>query len=212
MTTIYSILDNEGDDYVARFESMIDRHIEGEPPIVLLTQGAAADVDGITYLPIDGPPGDWAKINLFNPELRGDERVVYMDLDTVLIGDLGPLLRWSGPFATLRNPISQKRPDWPAYDTSVMAIGPGFGKAIYTAYATDPVYWMSLCAGGFDDFLQRQFWKAPFLQDELPDGYFIDRRQFSAKPAEGASVLVFGGLSKPHNTPYQWIKDAWLES
>ncbi|EOD12113.1 hypothetical protein EMIHUDRAFT_213885 [Emiliania huxleyi CCMP1516] len=45
--------------------------------------------------------GSWLKACLFAPCCGLEGRTLYLDLDTVLVGDLRPLLRYSGPFATL---------------------------------------------------------------------------------------------------------------
>ncbi len=55
--------------------------------VVCLTDVKVAGVDTIPLT--FGWPGWWAKMELFDPKLRGD--LLYMDLDTVVVGDLADI-------------------------------------------------------------------------------------------------------------------------
>lgn len=46
-------------------------------------------------------PGFWAKMEMFRPGLFTDQRVLYLDLDTVVVGDLSDILVWNQRVAVL---------------------------------------------------------------------------------------------------------------
>lgn len=95
-------------DYVTRLHSMVARYLDREFRFVCLTDrgGTLAELASIfqsvdrgptfsiAIEPFAGIPGWWSKLQLFNPRLFDvlGERVLYLDLDTLPIGDLAPLV------------------------------------------------------------------------------------------------------------------------
>ena len=122
--TIACVLKSGGDfsaEHVARLHSMCNRHIPGRWEFVCLSDqvgppGSWFRTGGITYKQLElDLPGWWSKLELFRPELF-DGRVLYFDLDTVIVRDSAALGMWSGDFALLRDLWSPER-----WNTGVMA-------------------------------------------------------------------------------------------
>lgn len=60
------------------------------------------DVPGVETLPlVTGWPGWWAKVEVFNPALALGDRVLYLDLDVFVTGDLTPIAQFPAPFALM---------------------------------------------------------------------------------------------------------------
>ena len=75
-------------------------------------------------------PGWWAKLDLFKPRrFRG--RVLYLDLDVTITGNLDDLANYPGEFVICR--------DWSrfGYNSSVMAWDAGCADHLYTDFTTD---------------------------------------------------------------------------
>jgi hypothetical protein len=142
-------------------------------------------------------PGWWAKTELFRPR---KERVLYFDLDTVILGSLDPLFEYDGPFAIIK--------DWWAssHNSSVMSIAPGFGQRIWRDWS--PVI--------VSQFYGDQNWitavapAADYWQDVAPGligSYKADNLQDSPKDYK---VICFHGEPKPHQIEKGWVHEAWV--
>src|SRR6185369_485032 len=74
-------------------------------------------------------PGWWGKINLFPPK----ERIVFLDLDTIIVDNCDFLFQYNGPFCILRDFYRKD-----GYGSAVMSIAPGFGAEISRTFLADP--------------------------------------------------------------------------
>lgn len=89
-------------EYVTRLRSMARRVL---PPhrFVCLTDNVAILPGDIEVILIPTPPshlkGWWAKVRLFDPGLPLSGRLLYLDLDVLLVGDLMPVVNFPGRLA-----------------------------------------------------------------------------------------------------------------
>ena len=206
MTTIYCVRVGlkYGPHYVERLRNMVRRYTDA--PIVCLTDQPDS-IEGVEMVQVTGT-GWWAKMHLFNPAIRG--KGVYFDLDTVLCGDIAPLLDYDGPFAICANFTKAVTKSYPCrYGSCVMAFPEGFGQDIFDAFMADHDEIVAHCPKGDQQAIERLYPDAVYLQDVMPPGFFVGYRHFGKQPPAGASVLIFAGNKKPHNTPYRWIKELW---
>lgn len=90
-------------EYVTRLHAMARRWIARPFEFVCLTDHAEQLPAGITPVPVPAPgphvKGWWAKLELFNPANQFTGRVLYLDLDTLLVADLEPIIRFPASFA-----------------------------------------------------------------------------------------------------------------
>jgi len=150
-------------------------------------------------------PGWWSKLALHKDWLFpvGD-RVIFLDLDTVITGRLDELAAYDGPFATLKDFY---RPE--GLQSAVMAWAAGETVDIWRSYQAagcpqdDP--------GGDQAWIERcRLKSAVRLQDEFPNlfvSYKADNLHRSP-PAE-ASVVVFHGKPRPHEISTGWVPEVW---
>lgn len=89
-------------EYVERLASMARRHISREFEFVCLTDKPKQLPKDVRAVKIDTPQlgmkGWWAKIELFRPGRFGG-RVLYLDLDTLIVAPLDPIIDYPAEFA-----------------------------------------------------------------------------------------------------------------
>ncbi|MDH5244812.1 MAG: hypothetical protein OEW98_00050 [Betaproteobacteria bacterium] len=98
-------------EYVARLAAGARKAL-GPVRVVCLTDQPAKlpeDVEPFTICPMPGVPGWWAKVHLFNRHNGLTGRVLYLDLDTLIVGDLHSVSEWPAQFATIRDTTSTFR-------------------------------------------------------------------------------------------------------
>jgi len=195
-----------GPDYPNILFDMVRRNLpEGyEGKFVCFTDDPAGLDEGIEVRPLPASlPGWWSKLALFRPGLFpiGD-RVVFLDLDTVITGRLDALCDYRGPFAILRDAY---RPE--GLQSAVMAWPAGDGADIWSSYeaagcpTTDP--------GGDQVWVERIRPNATRLQDALP-GFFVSYKQLLGLPVK-ESVVFFHGKPRPHEVTEGWVPKVWCK-
>lgn len=93
-----------GVEYVARLRAMVAKHLTQPHRFVCLTDRPAAVPDGVEAVRIASPhplPGWWAKIELFSPARQWGSRVLYLDLDTLVVRGLDELVASPAPFTLI---------------------------------------------------------------------------------------------------------------
>lgn len=99
-------------DYVVRLRSMARRAL---PPhrFVCLTDHPERLPADLETRPARVPPGCkgwWAKVQLFDPTLTVAGRLLYLDLDTLVVDDLTPLVEYPAEFALAPDGAPNFRP------------------------------------------------------------------------------------------------------
>lgn len=199
--------------YVERLRNMARRYAGREVRVICLTDRPQETPEGVEAVDVAACrlPAWWSKMLLLDPAIRGDGRCIYFDLDTVICGDLSPLLDLEidfgicANFARLAGAVH-----WPCrYGSCVMSFGHGWGFEQFSKFWPIRNEIMAECGRYGDQMAYEQIVPdAPILQDLLPDGFFLNKRDFANGP-EGASVLIFGGAHRPHNSPHQWVRSLW---
>ena len=92
--------------WVERLYKGVKRHATGDYEFVCLTDDMEVPhVEGIEYIPLQHPDwpgrGWWSKLEIFRPATFR-KPLVYLDLDTLVVGDVSRLLS-DGPFKAPRN-------------------------------------------------------------------------------------------------------------
>jgi hypothetical protein len=204
--TVYGI------DYVQKLRNMVARHLKRQHALVCLTDQPER-CDGVVFLDVSAVqlPGWWAKMILFASEWRGLAKVVYIDLDTVIINDLLPLTKVPGEFAICENftKLSGNITYPCKYNSSVMVIGGGQATFVWSKFVQRSALLMSKHARyGDQAAIEEIYPTAPFLQKLLPTGFMCNYRNLTNVPPKSAMVN-FGGSHKPHNCPIPWVQREW---
>ena len=179
-----------------------------------------ADVAGVDTLPLTGNwPGWWSKLEIFNPELPtiGDQDLLFLDLDTVIVGDISPLLEVQ-KFTALTDFYREKMPCAPMA-SAVMYIPEAIKKRVWTAWLDDPKENMRQCNSpekhGDQGFIGSVI-SADRWQDIMP-GSIISYKKDIVR--QGKIPLAVGNGLVPHDTrivcfhgkPRPWeCNEAWI--
>src|SRR5690349_7619081 len=90
--------------YVARLAAMVRTHMDRAYRFVCLTdrpKHVPKGVEAIRVPPVGSIPAWWWKLRVFDASLGLTGRVLYIDLDSIVVGTLGPILDFPAPLAFL---------------------------------------------------------------------------------------------------------------
>lgn len=92
-------------EYVTRLAAMVKRWMDRPYRFIVLTDRPGlfkgSGIETIKVEPFKGIYAWWNKMQLFNPASGLSGRVLYLDLDTLIVGPLAPILDFPTPFALL---------------------------------------------------------------------------------------------------------------
>jgi hypothetical protein len=200
-------------DWVHRLANGVRRHTKSMPyRFVCLTD---MEVPGIETIPlIHGWPGWWSKIELFRPELFGNRSVLYLDLDTVVVGDLEQIAIAGQGMTMMHEP---RRPRY--FNSSVMQWWRTEMCMLYREFVKTPEKYMHRFRSHprigdqafISDYLVKQLYLPCAFRDSVgPDAvlsYKHDRCELGPRPT--TAVVSFHGKPKPCDFKTGWVADAW---
>lgn len=199
-----------GPEYVNILADMCRRNLpEGFPgKFVCFTddpQGIDTDIES---RPIpERLKGWWPKLWLFKDGHFDDgDKILYLDLDTIVVGALDHAARYSGPFAILRDFM---RPD--GLQSSVMAWEANTLGYIWSEWESDG---FPKPKGGDQEWIERMV-RAHSQPHDIWQGLlpkqFASYKVHCAEglPPKGSKIIVFHGKPKPHECEEKWVKDVW---
>lgn len=161
-------------------------------------------IEGVETIPLEHDwPGWWSKIELFKHDLG---RVMYTDLDTVIVGPLAEMLEYPHDFTALQ--ALNNRPA--KYLNSGLMAWHGKRPDLFDAFAKDPDYWIKTCVTG-DNWGDQGFighhlprWQA--WQELFPGAVGSYKNTWNRqKPPADAKVVCFHGEPKPFNVNHDWV-------
>lgn len=197
-------------EYVVRLRSMVRRHLAREHRFVCLTDRPQFMPEGIEGVVIPSPKplkGWWSKIHLFSPAVGLTGRVLYLDLDTLVVSSLDPILDYPAPFA-LAPDAGTFRPKGELqvvkrFNSSVMAWDAGVNHRLFEAWtpAVAERLW------GDQDWIGEQLPEAA----AMPIWWFPRLSELDGKPPSEAAKVVLA--KKPKNDVaadlYPWFGQIW---
>ena len=151
-------------------------------------------------------PGDltgwWNKLHLFKEGVFAPEaRLLYFDLDTLILGPLEALINYQGDFAILRDFY---RPA--GYGSGVMAWRGAAGYSIWSSFeaAGKPVL-----PGGDQVWIETAYKGVDLLQEWLPGVFASYKTECHPLPPAGTSIVCFHGEPKQDNCDAPWVRNIW---
>ena len=154
--------------------------------------------------------GWWSKIELFRPNLVVADRIVYFDLDTVIVGNIDDLLLQTSNFMVLRpfNPQRAKRVKY--FGSGILGwknngsfdfLFKNFNYKHHTMRFRGDQDYLSwrLCYSG---------WKFTRWQDLVSGIYSYKQHVLPRGLEDDARVVCFHGEPRPSKVPAPWIKKA----
>ena len=199
-------------NYVNNLNRAILRNTTLKIKIVCLTDNSAGFDSNIKSIPlVDNFPKWWSKIELFRPDLFPDQKVFFMDLDTVIIGNVDSILSFNYDFCALSDFYK------------IVTLGSGL-MAWHSSEKTNKIY---------NDFIKNsitisknylegdQQWieekkplRTKYFQDLFPNQIISFKKHCllqngSINIPSQAKIICFHGLPKPHTILDPAIKDHW---
>jgi hypothetical protein len=231
-----------GVEYVGKLRAMAARHLDREFNFVCLTdrpREAAAALDYFAGLGrmvsadilVIAPPaplaGWWAKLELFNQAHWSSfgERVLYLDLDVLVVGDLAPIADYASAFA-LVPPGGNFKPRGfrtvRRFNSSVMSFTPGADLARLYSYAGAAVReGVGETAGRLAPLWGDQDWIGEQMPgaDTMPADWFPRLSEMGALPASAMRLnskfpqarVILCKKPKPHVAAgvYPAVAEIW---
>ena len=199
--------EGRGAEYVAKLFASVEKRLPAGTPVrfVCFTDDPGSLPDYVEARPVEpGLKGWWAKLAMFREgAFDPGTRVLYFDLDTLVVGSLADLVKYRGRFTILRDVY---RPHgmqssvmaweagtcdhiWSTWDAAGRPMIPGGDQSWIEVTMPQVDFWQELFPGRF----------VSFKKDCLPIGRFVP----------DASVIVFHGRPRPHECEEAWVRDAW---
>jgi hypothetical protein len=196
-------------EYVTRLHAMCQRWIKRPFAFVCLTDTPKLVPSGVTAIEIPNPnplKGWWSKIELFKPG-RFTGRVLYLDLDTLIVGPITDVIDYPAVFALAPHAGTfngkgglqvVKR-----FNSSVMVWDAGTQDALYTAWtpAIASVLW------GDQDYIGRVVSDAR----AMPREWFPRLSELDGHAPDPSARVVL--VKKPKNEDaakqFAWFREAW---
>lgn len=171
-------------------------------------------IPGVEVLPLEEDwPGWWSKMELFRLDLGP---VLYLDLDTVIVGPLNEIMRYPHRFTTFCQYPQRiaSRPDLVPHSrilcSGVMA-WEGPRPDLYKPFQSNPAHWMRVCTSmpycwGDQGFLSLFLDSFDTWEELFPGAVGSYKWDLSrgALPSE-ARLITFEGSPKPWEAQENWI-------
>ena len=190
-------------EYVNNLAAMVRRNVTKSYRFICLTEDAAGINPEIECQPLSGQAyGWWCKLELFKAgQFPNGERVLYFDLDTLILANIDDLAAYDGSFAGLGCARSNR-----LFSSGVMAWEAGRCDRFWTDWlkAGSPIL-----GSGDDEWIDRQCPEARRLQRFIPGIYSYKFHKCAKGPPPDARIVFFTRQPKPHNCGVQWVADVW---
>ena len=145
----------------------------------------------------DSPlPRWWSKISLFQPK-RFNGRVLYLDLDSTVIGSLDDLVNYPAPFAIIKNFKEFKEPNKAMFNSSVMVWDAGAPDHLFTNFTPDVMERLN----GDQDYISEQMSNAVTFPADWCVSYKVRRYVNLKTMPKDARVICYHGKPKPWDLP-----------
>lgn len=199
-----------GPEYVTNLRAMVARHLTRPHRFVCLTDRPyllPADMEVEPIVLPAGIAGWWAKVLLFNPARKLGERVLYLDLDTLVVSSLDPVADYPADFALIPDAGSFKPRTAhrviKRFNSSVMVWSGAACSRLYTEFH-----------GGIP---QRLWGDQDHIAEQMPDAatmpleWFPRLSELHGKPPAPAAKVVLSKKPKNAEAAKQlpWVADVW---
>jgi hypothetical protein len=213
-------------DYVYNLKSMVERNTTVEHEFVCFTD--RDDIPGVkTKKLVNGLKGWWNKLQIFDRRHNLNERVVFFDLDTVIVNNIDWLMEWNGLFMGIED-LGATNPHQPhlknRLQSPILAFDYNKNHDIWSHFIKN-LDKILITYRGDGEYLHGVIPQSRrvLLQNVFPDKIKSYKYHvYPNKPNEKTSIVCFHGrpsiiqaMSETVRTPMRiyepqkWIKDYW---
>lgn len=191
-----------GPEWLWAIKRRLKDHVSGEYEFRYLSDTA----QGPWRIPLKYDwPGWWAKMELFRPGVF-EGLVLYVDLDTLIVGDLSDIAAYPGEFAMLADFNRPSR-----RQSGMMLFRPGkITEAIWEEWIRDPEGHMRRHRGD-GEWLHSVTEGADIIQRLFPGQVVSFKRDARKGPPKGARIVAGHGRPRLSDPRAGWINKAWAD-
>lgn len=195
-----------GAEYVNILANMIGRNISDKTPYKFICftntpEGIEPAVD-IRPLPVQGIKGWWNKLALFKEGLFPDgDRILYIDLDTVITSGMDDIIKYNGEFAILRDFYRQN-----GLQSSIMAWSANTHYHLWDKWESSGEPDLH---GGDQQWIELQINNPDIWQDLFPESFASYKVHSTREIPKNARFIVFHGEPRPHEITDGWMPYIW---
>lgn len=168
--TVALVLRSGGDTYNYRYVNALAANIRQQSTIPIKVVCLTDKPDNIDTKLVDEIiplkhkfKGWWSKIELFRPDIFTTEKVVYFDLDTVIVSMIDDILSCDSEFAGIRDLYH-----WDIFQTGILVFDPKKNNQIYTNFLKNPEQRIMDYITGDAPYIRDNVTYVDFLQDIFP--------------------------------------------
>lgn len=171
------------------------------------------DVPGVEVIPLRNDwPRWWAKVEMLSPWVEELGRCLYIDLDTLVTGNIDAFAAYGGPACVTRDF------NFGVPSQSVLNFAPGQLRHLWAAFTSDPEVWMAdgdrLIPPHFGDQVLMTKCHGSrlidFWQDKLPGQLVSFKRDCGNGLPVNARMVCLHGKPKQCDFPAgHWVKEHW---
>ncbi len=198
---------DRGAEYVNNLYDMVARNLSPniKCKFVCLTDSPEGLNQNIVAMPLpDDVSGWWGKLYLFKDGLfPANERMVYFDLDTLIVNNIDDIVAYDGDFAILRDfyyPIREA--------PGVMMWRSGVWTEIWEVWEELGRPFNDIGDLGWFNYIKHSMPKFDILQDLFPNKFVSYKQECTIAPPNSSAVVCFHGLPRPHEVA-GWVADVW---
>lgn len=196
-----------GIEYVNILFDMVHRNISDKKSyeFQVFTDQKEGYHEAITVRDLPGNlTGWWNKLYLFKKELFDEKsRILFFDLDTVIVGGLDSVISYDGEFATLRD---FWRPEGLGPAIIAWKNG-GRANAIWDSF--ERLGCPQDQPRGDQGYIESLDMKPDILQDLYPNQFVSYKTTCQFGIPKDAKVVCFHGLPRPHEVTEYWVPNVW---
>lgn len=214
--------------YVEKLRNMINRHITVPYKLYCLTDDPTpiSGVELIVQKNAGYAKGWWHKVHMFDPNLPLRGRILYMDLDVVVCGNIDKLIHLPDKtFFGIRDFNRKFHPSWKYLNSSVMSWIHGNERAIWDRFKENPSVAMRM--HGDQDWTWKcakdriKFWPEQWIQSykweirKREELHVLNAiRQFrevdnNVTPHDDCCIAVFHGSPNPEIVQDKFVVENW---
>lgn len=154
--------------------------------------------------------GWWSKIELFRPGIFKGDRVFYLDLDTVVVGNIDDMVTWDVTFAGIRDLYHHT-----FMQTGLLSWNPQYNHQIYENFLAVSAKVMNEYPEGDARWIRENVYNYDYLPDEFPNrivsykAHCLNKDTGKVAIPPRASIICFHGKPRPHTITNPLITAHW---
>lgn len=193
-----------GGEYVRKLFDGVRRNITVPWKGVVLTDDPATVPEGIEARPVlPGITGWWNKLQMFAPwAFEPGEQVLFMDLDTVIVGSIDDIASYCGKFAILKDFYFPEH-----YGSCIMSWEAGTCNHIWQQW--DEGGRPSFDPNGDQRWIESMMPKVDFWQSMFPGQIASYKANCQIVRPPKLRICCFHGLPRPHMVETDWVRKSW---